>query len=60
MVNQDEKDGKIDDMEFILKDIGGAFGKFQIFNLILILLAIGSIGSYTLDYVFTTLNVDYR
>lgn len=50
----------LSELEFILKDIGGTFGKFQIFNLILLAFPIFLADVFVLDYVFTSLNLDYR
>lgn len=49
-----------DDIEFILKDIGGTFGKFQIFNYALFAVPMFLSNFYILDYVFLTLDLDYR
>lgn len=51
---------KEDDLEFILKDIGGTFGKFQIFNYILLAVPLFLSDAYGLDFVFSTLDLDYR
>lgn len=48
------------DLDLILEDAGGAFGKYQIFNYILLLLVMCFSGMSILDYVFTTLDLDYR
>lgn len=47
-------------VELILKDIGGTFKKFQIFNYILFCLPFALSGSFGLSYVFTALSLDYR
>lgn len=49
-----------DDIDFILDNVGGAFGKYQLFNYALLLLAMCLSGMFILDYVFTTLDLDYR
>lgn len=51
---------KTDDIEFILEDIGSTFGKFQIFNYALFALPMFLSNFYILDYVFLTLDLDYR
>lgn len=48
------------DVDLILEDVGGAFGRYQIFNYILFLLVMCLSGMFVLDYVFTTLDLDYR
>lgn len=55
-----EKEETPNDLEYILKDIGGTFGKFQIFNMLLIAFPIFLADIFVLDYVFTTLDLDYR
>lgn len=50
----------IDDLEFILKDIGGTFGKFQTCCYLLLAVPIFLSDVFALDYVFTSLDVDYR
>lgn len=51
---------KEDDLEFILKDIGGTFGKFQMLNYILLAVPIFLSDVFVMDYVFSTLDLDYR
>lgn len=48
------------DVEFILNDIGGAFGKFQIYNYIMLSFSMFISGLYIFDYVFSTLEIDHR
>lgn len=48
------------DIDFILKDIGGTFGKFQIYNYLMLSFSVFVTGSFVLDYVFSTLQVDHR
>lgn len=48
------------DIDFILKDIGGTFGKYQFRNYLLLSFAMFVAGTYVLDYVFTTFEVDHR
>lgn len=48
------------DIDFILKDIGGTFGKFQIYNYLMLSFAMFVAGNYVLDYVFSTLELDHR
>lgn len=47
-------------IEFILNDIGGTFGKFQIFNYLMLSYSMFVTGTFVLDYVFTTLEIDHR
>lgn len=51
---------KINDIEYILKDIGGSFGKFQLYNYVLISVPLFMTGLFSLTYVFTAMNLDYR
>lgn len=54
---------KIDDesdLSYILNDIGGSFGKFQLFNYAIIAIPICLSGIFSLTYVFTAMNLDYR
>lgn len=48
------------DIEFILQDIGGTFGRFQIYNYLMLSFSMFITGTFILDYVFTTLPIDYR
>lgn len=48
------------EIEQILNDIGGSFGKFQLFNYMLFSIPMTVIGITALTYVFTTLNLEYR
>lgn len=48
------------DLEFILEDIGGTFGKFQIYFYVLLAFPIILTDAYNLDYVFSSLDIDYR
>lgn len=47
-------------IEYILKDIGGAFGKYQIYNYLMLSYFMFVSGTFVLDYVFATLNIDHR
>lgn len=49
-----------DDAEFIINDIGGSFGKFQLRNYALYSIPIAVSGIVVMTYVFTALNLDYR
>lgn len=49
-----------DDIEFILRDIGGSYGKFQLCNYILFSIPILMSGLISIVYVFTALNIDTR
>lgn len=53
-------DKKVDFLEVIFTNIGGTFGKYQIINFILFCLPFALSGSFSLSYVFTALNIDYR
>lgn len=55
-----DSEEKVDDLEYILEDIGGTFGRFQIFNYALFAVPLLLSNGYTFDYVFTTLDLDYR
>lgn len=62
--DQNQSDGKrskkTNDIEYILKDIGGSFGKFQLYNYALFAIPICLSGIFSLTYVFTAMNLDYR
>lgn len=60
MTDLKDSENKSDDIEFIFEDIGGTFGKFQIYNYILFAVPIFLSGAYILDYVFSGLDLDYR
>lgn len=49
-----------DDIEFILNDLGGTYGKFQLWNYLLFSIPVFVSGTLVILFVFTTLNVDYR
>lgn len=59
MVSDDPKHEQ-NDIDFILKDIGGTFGKFQIYNYLMLSFSVFVTGSFVLDYVFSTIEVDHR
>lgn len=48
------------EMEQILNDIGGSFGKFQLFNYALFSIPMTVMGVASMCFVFTTLNLEYR
>lgn len=48
------------DVELILEEIGGTFGKFQIYNYLLLSYAMFVSGQFAMDYVFSTLPIDHR
>lgn len=48
------------EIEQILNDIGGSFGRFQLFNYALFSIPITVIGIVSMSYLFTTLNLEYR
>lgn len=50
----------VNDIEYILNDIGGAFGKYQIFNYLMLSYSMFVTGTFVLDYVFATLNIPHR
>lgn len=62
MVENNIADDKAEknDIEFILNDIGGIFGKFQINSLLMLCYSMFVTGTFVLDYVFATLDVDHR
>lgn len=47
-------------MEYILADIGGTYGKFQVVNYILYSIPLLVAGLIVMPYVFTAFNLDYR
>lgn len=49
-----------DDIEYILSDIGGSYGKFQLCNYFIFSIPIMISGLIMSVYVFTSLNLDYR
>lgn len=55
----DVEDGK-NDIEFILNDIGGTFGRFQIYTYLMLSVSMFVTGTFVLDYVFSTLEIDHR
>lgn len=48
------------DVDYIIKEIGGTFGRFQIFNFIIYSIALCFCGMAGMPYVFTAMNLDYR
>lgn len=48
------------DIDYILNEIGGTFGRFQIFNYVLYSIGLCYCGMAAMSYVFTTMNLDYR
>lgn len=48
------------EIEQILNDLGGSFGRYQILNYTLFSIPMIVIGIASLSYVFTTLNLEYR
>lgn len=62
MVESGNKDAKDEhnEIDFILKDIGGTFGKFQIYNYLMLSYSMFVTGTYIYDYVFATLDVGHR
>lgn len=48
------------DIDFILNEIGGTFGKFQMYIYLMLSFAVFITGSFSLDYVFSTLEIDQR
>lgn len=59
-VTNGKSDKKTNDIEYILKDIGGSFGRFQLYNYALFAIPICLSGIFSLTYVFTAMNLDYR
>lgn len=49
-----------DDLELIINDIGGSFGKFQILMYALYSIPIAVSGVVAMQYVFAAFNLDYR
>lgn len=56
----EESRDEVTGIEYILKDIGGTFGKYQIFNYLMLSYFMFVTGTFILDYVFTTLKIDHR
>lgn len=50
----------LDDVDLILKDLGGTFSRFQIYNYLMLSFSMFVTGTFVLDYVFATLQVDHR
>lgn len=48
------------DVNYILEQIGGTFGRFQIRNFILYSIALIFCGMAGMSYVFTAMNLEYR
>lgn len=48
------------EMENILNEIGGSFGRFQIFNYILFSIVMFIAGLTGVAYIFTALDLDFR
>lgn len=55
-----EVNNQMNDIEYILNDIGGAFGKYQIYNYLMLSYTMFVTGLFVLDYVFATLYIDHR
>lgn len=49
-----------EDIEYILNDIGGTFGRYQIYNYLMLSFSLFVTGTFVLDYVFSTLEIDHR
>lgn len=60
MANESDDQRHSDDVDYIIKDLGGTFGRHQIYMYILIAIPIWMSSVFVLDYVFTTLDLDYR
>lgn len=48
------------EIEYILKDIGGSYGKFQIFSYCLYSMPMFITGILTFAFVFSASNLEYR
>lgn len=55
-----EVGNEANDIEYILNDIGGAFGTYQIYNYVMLSYSMFVTGTFVLDYVFATLEIDHR
>lgn len=57
-------EAKFDDesyeIEYILRDIGGSFGKFQLLSYSLYSIPMFIIGVHTLAFIFSASNLEYR
>lgn len=62
MVECGKKNRKDDqnEIDYILNDIGGTFGKFQIYNYLMLSYSMLVTGTYIYDYVFSALEIDHR
>lgn len=60
--NDLQNDCNVENNEFehILSEFGGSYGKFQLFNMVLYTISFVFAGIVALNYVFTSLNLDYR
>lgn len=56
----DASSDELNDIDFILKDVGGTFGRFQIYNYLMLSFSIFISGVIILDYVFTALEINHR
>lgn len=56
----DASSDELNDIDFILKDVGGTFGQFQIYNYLMLSFSIFISGVIILDYVFTALEINHR
>lgn len=48
------------DLEYILNEIGGTFGRFQIWNFVMYSMGLCFCGMASMSYVFTAMNLEYR
>lgn len=51
---------ELNDIDFVLKDVGGTFGRFQICNYLMLSASIFISGTSVLEYVFAALEIDHR
>lgn len=56
----DDATNDLNDIDFVLKDVGGTFGRFQIFNYLMLSVSIFISGTTVLEYVFAALEIDHR
>lgn len=51
---------ELNDIDFVLNDAGGTFGRFQIYNYLMLLVSMFISGTSVLEYVFVALDIDHR
>lgn len=59
-INKSNSKDELNGIDFILQDVGGTFGKFQIHTYLMLSFSMFISGSFVLDYVFASLDIDHR